>query len=131
MEDTAARGKRPRPNRDDDIRLIMAVQSKLGETLQEILREIRGLTACIDNLRTTVTQKMTTIESKMAVQQDRIESLQTAWRDGFLGALTLDTTQTTPLPNIPHYVAQVITSRVNLSTASDQGGPSVLDDFGF
>lgn len=68
----------------------------------------------------------------MAVQQDRIESLQTARRDGFLGALTLDTTQTTPLPNVPHYVAQpIITSRVNLPTASDQGGPSVLDDFGF
>ncbi|CAG4981894.1 unnamed protein product [Colias eurytheme] len=63
-----------------------------AETLQEVLREIRNLIACIDDLKTTVTNKMTTMETKLSVQQDRIQSLQTARRDGFLNTLTLDTT---------------------------------------
>lgn len=97
------RVKKPKSVKEEGIKTIMAHLAKHDDMFQEVLREMRNLTASVDNLRTTVTQKMTTIETKIAVQQDRIESLQTARRDGFLNTLTLDTTQTAPLPSIPHF----------------------------
>lgn len=131
-EDTILKGKKSRSCRDDDLKLILTNQNQQGETLQEILRELRNLTACVDNLRTTVTNKMTTMETKLSVQQNRIQSLQTARRDGFLNTLTLDTSQTAPLPSVPHYVAQPPSSQRQLPCPDTHpSGPSPLDTLGY
>lgn len=51
-EDILPRGKKSRTCGGDDLRQIMSNQQKQGETLQEILKELRNLTACLDNLKT-------------------------------------------------------------------------------
>lgn len=127
--DSAFREKRGKSCSDPDLRALLSQQ---GETLQEVLKELRNLTATVDNVKTTVTNKMTTMKTKLAVQQDRIQSLQTARRDRFLNSLTLDTSQTTPLPSVPHFVAAPSTSTrvAPFPISLDPGAPILLDGFG-
>lgn len=132
-EEVLPRGKKSRVYGGDDIKQVLVQQSKHGEILQDILKELRNLSSCVDSLKTTVTHKMTTMETKLSVQQDRIMSLQTARRDGFMNTLTLDTTQTVPLSNTPHWVNQPSQPARQQSMGMPPKSPaaSFLDALGF
>lgn len=133
LPEETSRGKKPKTYKDEDIKVILTSQTQQVALLQELMKEVRGLTSSVDNLRTTVTHKMTTMETKLAVQNDRIQSLQTARRDGFLSTLTLDTTNTTPTSSVPHFVAPLpLPSRTQgTPTSPGESFRSPLDDFGF
>lgn len=116
-------------HRSDESSRITARLDRQEAVLQDILKELRNLSSTIDDLKTTVTNKMTLMETKLGVQQDRIESLQTARRDGFLHAMTLDTAQQEPLPEVPHFVNQPLTTARTPAPKPAEGN-SMLAMFG-